>query len=213
MRYIVALIVVGVLASDRANSAHVDPASDAPAARSTLTRSQGHIGSNADALAAWRKPEDVNDWISARFEYDNDRAVRLSESQRAVGQAAVIHEPSAFFNRPAGICVDLARFVVETLRAVAPELSSRYVMIELTPVLSEGQVLRRHWIASFERNDGYYFFADSKYPGKLSGPYASVESFIVECQAIRQREIVAFRQLDSYLRQAKAMQQLSAGDR
>lgn len=188
-----------------------DPAADAPAARTQPPQPQPAFASWAQALAAWRGPDDVNGWIAARFEYDNDRAMRLSESERAAGRAVAIHEPGAFFDRPVGICVDLARFGVETLRAIAPELRPRYLMIEFTPALHRGQVLRRHWIASFERDGGHYFFADSRFPGRLSGPYASVQAFVDEYATIRQRAVVAFRQQDSHRRQERSMQRRRPG--
>jgi hypothetical protein len=44
-------------------------------------------------------------------------------------------------------------------------------MIEFDPVSLAGNTLRRHWIASYERNGMRYFFADSKRPGHIAGPY------------------------------------------
>jgi len=161
--------------------------------------------SYAEALATWRQPEDINAWIGARFGYDEERALELSESQRARASAPPIHEPATFFGKPEGMCVDLARFAVESLRVVAPELEPRYLMIEFTPALRSGEVLRRHWVATFRRPDGHYFFADSNRPGKIAGPYPSTEAFVTAYADYRQREIVAYRALDTYLRQGKAL--------
>jgi hypothetical protein len=204
-------VLVVFLASCSATPPRADPAADAPAPRSAPAENYKAASSYAEALAMWRKPEDINAFIGARFEYDSGRAIRLSESQRTAGQAPAIHEPSAFYDRSVGVCVDLARFAVESLRTIAPELQPRYLMVEFSPTLHKGQVLRRHWITSFERDGHHYFFADSKYPGTIRGPYASVEAFVVEYQTLRQREVVAFRQLDSYRRQSKVMQQRAAG--
>jgi hypothetical protein len=153
----------------------------------------------------WRTPEDVNAWIGSRFDYDGDRAMRLSESQRASGAAPPVHPPQAFFEEPRGICVDLSRFAVETLRAVAPELKPAYVMIEFDPVTLGGNTLRRHWVASFEREGRHYFFADSKRPGHIAGPYASTGEYVEDYAKYRGRPVVAFRELDSFRRQPKAL--------
>jgi hypothetical protein len=180
--------------------------SDAPQERAMPDRPVAMHGSYAQALAAWRGPEDVNAWIGANFEYDVPRAIALSESRRAAGGTPPsIHEPAAFYEQPVGICVDLARFGVETLKRIDPALEPRYLMIEFEPARISGQVLRRHWVASFFRGgEGYYFFADSKRPGVMAGPYPSVEAFIAQYASYRRREVLAFRQLESFRRQLRA---------
>ena len=69
------------------------------------------------ALQVWKTPEDINAWIAANFSYDMARAMRLSETQRAKNAQFSIYTPSEFFDTKAGVCVDLSRFGVETLRA------------------------------------------------------------------------------------------------
>jgi len=157
------------------------------------------------ALQLWRSPEDVNAWIGARFHYSLPRAMQLSESQRAKAGQSRIHEPQEFFGAPSGICVDLSRFAVETLRQINPELQANYLMIEFAPVTIGGNTLRMHWLASFKRDGQYYFFADSKRPGHVAGPYASAQEFIAEYAAFRSRPVVAFRELVSYQRRQRAM--------
>lgn len=181
-----------------------DPASDAPESRPVAAVGVNLPASYAEALGAWRNVDDVNAWIGARFEYDFHRAARLSENQRAQKGRVEIHRPEAFFAEPSGICVDLARFAVETLRAVAPEAKARYLMIEFDPVVIKGNTLRRHWVTQVERDGALYFFADSKRPGHVAGPYASAEAYIEEYARYRDRPIVAHRALDSYERRMKA---------
>jgi hypothetical protein len=159
--------------------------------------------SYAQALRLWSSAEDINAWIGARFEYDSARALLLSETQRSLDGRATIYGPEQFFGSPSGICVDLARFAVETLRAVDARAGARYLMIEFEPVSIGGNTLRRHWIASFEREGGRYFFGDAKRPGFIAGPYASTEEFLAEYARYRGRQIVSFRELDSYERKAK----------
>ena len=180
-----------------------DPASDAPESR-FAPAGLALPASYAEALAAWRSVEDVNAWIGARFEYDFNRAARLSETQRAQKGRVEIHRPEAFFAEPSGICVDLARFGVETLRAVAPQAQPRYLMIEFDPVVIQGNVLRRHWVVQVERDGGLYFFADSKRPGHVAGPYTSVEAYVADYARYRGRPIVAHRVLESFERRMKA---------
>jgi hypothetical protein len=132
----------------------------------------------------WRSAEDVNDWIGARFDYDMQRALRLSETQRNNAGPLPIPAPETFFGAPRGVCVDLSRFAVETLRTVDPASKPAYVMIEFAPVSVAGNTLRRHWLATFERDGRHYFFADSKRPGHMAGPYGSVGNSSPTTQAI-----------------------------
>lgn len=188
-----------------------DPASDAPESRPAVAAGMKLPATYPEALGTWRSVDDVNAWIGARFEYDSSRAARLSETQRTPKGRVEIHKPEAFFAEPSGICVDLARFAVETLRAVAPETRPRYLMIEFDPVVIKGNTLRRHWVTQVERDGALYFFADSKRPGHVAGPYASVEAYIEAYSRYRGRPIVSHRSLDSYERRLKARAAKTAG--
>jgi hypothetical protein len=77
-------------------------------------------------------------------------------------------------------------------------------MIEFAPLTVAGNVLRRHWLAGFERDGRRWYFADSKRPGHLAGPYASAAAFVDEYARYRGREIVAFAERDSYERTMRA---------
>ena len=46
-----------------------------------------------------------------------------------------------------------------------------------------------------------FFFADSKRPGHIAGPYDSVAAFIGDYARYRGRRIVSYRELESYRRQ------------
>lgn len=201
-----ALLLAAALAAPfGAGAVTADPRSDAPEGPRPATASFVDAANYAEALARWRGAADVNGWIGARFHYDRARALRLSETQRQANGRLPIIEPAAFFAAPSGVCVDLARFAVETLRAIEPAARPRYLMIEFDPQLIEGNLLRRHWLVSFERADGRYFFADSKRPGHVAGPYADTETFIADYARYRGRPIVSFREVESYERQRRAM--------
>jgi hypothetical protein len=101
--------------------------------------------------------------------------------------------------------VDLSRFAVETLRQVDPSANASYLMIEFAPVTIAGNTLRLHWVASYRRDGQWYFFADSKRPGHLAGPYATVQAFIDDYAAYRGRTIVAFKELPSYQRRQRSL--------
>ena len=189
-------------ASALAASASPEP-SDAPDPGYERPRATAAPASYQAALATWRTAESINDWIAGRFAYDGARATAMSESARAAGAHAAVHEPDAFFAQPRGVCVDLARFAVVTLGRVEPQSQPAYVMIEFEPLVKDGHVLRRHWLASFRRDGAWYFFADSKRPGHIAGPYASVERFIAEYAAYRGRPVVAYRITDTYERQQR----------
>lgn len=203
MRTFLTSIVAFALASCAMVPAAVDSSSDAPDSMSGRQTASDLPASYSAAIGTWRHPSEVNRWIGARFEYDLDRAMKLSESQRALRPSVQIYEPEAFFARPTGICVDLSRFAVETLRAVAPSAKAAYLMIEFDPAVISGNTLRRHWVVKFERDGKLYFFADSKRPGHIAGPYSTVQEFIDQYSQYRQRRIVSYRALESHERQLK----------
>lgn len=177
-----------------------DPSSDAPEDGGRRITAFKDASSYEEALRVWQGAEDVNAWIGARFSYDMARAMRLSETQRRGAGSLPIHPPARFFAEPSGVCVDLARFGVETLRAIDPGAQPRYLMIEFAPVSVAGNTLRMHWVTSFRRDGRYYFFADSKRPGHIAGPYDSLQAFVAEYAAYRGRRILAFREADGYER-------------
>ena len=181
-----------------------DPASDAPDRRQHVAAFKD-AASYPQALQAWRSPEDVNDWIGAKFRYDMPRAMLLSESQRGRAGPLAIHQAQEFFADPSGVCVDLSRFAVETLRQIDPGLDAKYLRIEFSPVTVGGNTLRVHWLASFKRDGKHFFLGDSKRPGHLAGPYESVQQFIADYSAYRTRPVVAFRELESYQRQQRTL--------
>ena len=155
------------------------------------------------ALHIWKSPEDINAWIAANFSYDMARAIRLSETQRAKNEQFLIYPPFEFFKTRAGVCVDLSRFAVETLRRIDPKSNPNYLMIEFDPIQIAGNTLRFHWLASFKRDGKTYFFADSKRPGHIAGPYNDAQEFINEYAQYRGRKILAFRELGSYQKQRR----------
>lgn len=182
-----------------------DPASDAPETRTLPTTPLRDAATYDEALKRWRGADDVNAWIGARFEYDMPRALLLSETQRERGGRLPIHSPEAFFAAPKGVCVDLSRFAVETLRRIDPASRPSHLMIEFAPVSIQGQVLRRHWVARFQRDGQFYFFADSKRPGHVAGPYADNAAYVKDYAAYRGREIIAFRDMESTAKKARTL--------
>ena len=176
-----------------------DPRSDAPEDRVVPAIAAPAPSTYDAALASWHGVDDINGWIGAHFAYDAARAMKLSETQRGSTRLA-IHAPDAFYRDPSGICVDLARFGVETLRTIDASSKPVYLMIEFAPLEIAGNVLRRHWLAGFERDGGRWYFADSKRPGHLAGPYPTVAAFVDEYARYRGRTVVAFSERTSYER-------------
>ena len=205
MRLVLALISLALIAACSAVPHAADPASDAPEGRRSSAVPFKTAASYAEALQVWHTAEDLNAWIGARFEYDIPRAMLLSETQRSRTGGLPIVRPEAFFAAPRGVCVDLSRFAVETLRVVDAQAKPAYLMIEFAPVSIAGNTLRMHWLAVFRRDGSYYFFADSKRPGHIAGPYATTAEFIRDYERYRGRPIVAYRELESYERKARTM--------
>jgi len=184
-----------------------EPSSDEPEYARDPTVVFKAAASYEQALQVWKSPEDINGWIAANFSYDRARALQLSETQRAKNKRVSIHEPAEFFDTKTGVCVDLSRFGVETLKRIDPSSDPRYLMIEFDPVQVKGNMLRLHWLVSFKREGKIYLFADSKRPGHIGGPYNSLEAFIIEYEQYRGRKIVSFRELNSYEKQRKTQAQ------
>ena len=195
--FIVFCIISGIAAMPHAAT----PSSDEPEYPRDSTVLFKAAGSYEQALQVWKTPEDINGWIAANFSYDTARALRLSETQGAKNERISIYAPSEFFDTKTGVCVDLSRFGVETLRRIDPRSDPKYLMIEFDPMQIKGNMLRLHWLVSFKRDGKIYFFADSKRPGHIAGPYNDSEAFIKEYEQYRGRKIVAYRELDSYQKQ------------
>jgi hypothetical protein len=201
MHELLPILAALALAACAVPPAAVDPGSDAPEVAPVRHAVADLPATYEEAIARWRLPSEVNAWIGARFEYDFDRAMKLAENQRTLDARIQIHEPASFFAHPTGVCVDLARFAVETLRAVAPAVNASYLMIEFDPAVISGNTLRRHWVVQFEADGMLYFFADSKRPGHVAGPYRTAQAFLDQYSQYRQRRIVSYRTLESYERQ------------
>ena len=180
-----------------------DSASDAPESPRDTTAVFKAADSYEHALQVWKTPEDISAWISANFSYDTVRAMRLSETQRAKNNDFPIYTPSQFFATKGGVCVDLSRFGVETLKSIDPQSDPKYLMIEFAPMQVAGNMLRLHWLASFKREGQTNFFADSKRPGHIAGPYKDAAEFIRDYEQYRGRKILAFREVDAYQKQQR----------
>lgn len=205
MSRLIVFIFTAFLAACSSPPGVTDRYSDAPEAYRNQILSFKDAASYREALQVWRTPEDVNAWIGARFRYDLPRATALSETRRTGPGQAAIYEPQDFFNAPSGVCVDLARFAVDTLRHIDPDSKANYLMIEFEPAQIAGNTLRMHWLAAFRRDGKLYFFADSKRPGHIAGPYADTQEFIDAYASYRSRPIVAFRELDSFQRKQRSL--------
>lgn len=169
--------------------------------------SSGHsqaADSYYQALDIWKTAEDINKWAATSFIYDKARAIKLSSNQRSKNQGISIYNPSDFFEIKAGICVDLARFGVETLRKIDPNSDPKYLMIKFDPIEINGNTFQLHWLVSFKRDGMKYFFGDSNRPGYIAGPYIDTQAFVDEYEQYRGRKIVAFRELESYKKQRKS---------
>ncbi len=156
--------------------------------------------SHAQALQAWRTPEDIAAWSGTHFRFDAERALLFSATHRRVGPPPTIADAEAFFAEPVGICLDLSRFAVETLRHIDPAAQARYLMVEFEPVLVDGHQLRLHWIATFRRGGLAFFFADSDRPGRVARPYARSQDFIADYERFSGRAVLRHLELDSLQR-------------
>lgn len=154
------------------------------------------------ALVQWKSVADINRWIGLNFHYDISRAIALG-SKREQGPKPSIHAPAEMFSIKSGICVDISRFAFETLKKIAPETEAYYLMIDFEPIEIQGSTIRKHWVLAYKQDDNFYITADSKRPGHISGPHVTIDSFIEQYQAYRQRKIVSFKLLNDYKKKQK----------
>lgn len=197
-------LVLACLPACSSVAQYADPASDAPEEPRRVATFED-AASYSQALQRWRTPEDVSGWIGAKFHYDASRAMLLSETQRRKSGRLPVPQAQEFFLAPSGICVDLSRFTVETLRAIDPGLDAKYLMIEFAPITVGGNVLRMHWLASFTRDGKRYFLGDSKRPGHIAGPYDSTQEFVAAYSNYRNRPVLSFQERESYQRTERKM--------
>jgi hypothetical protein len=196
------IVVIGLFAA----LASAQELPDAPEARNRPAAPLSNVPKTyADALATWKVPEDIARFADATFVYDRARAIALAEPTDSRAPRPAIHRPETMYAKPEGVCIDLARFGVETLNRLDATFAARYLMLEFEPVVIDGRTLRRHWVASFRRDGKVWFFADSRRPGHVAGPYDSVDAFIEDYARYRSRPIVKWRETDSFLRATRAV--------
>ncbi len=212
-RKVLALFVLFLLSCPASVLPGVNSSSDEPEYTHDSSVPFQAARSYEEALQLWKTPEEVHGWIAANFSYDPSRAMLLSETQRTQKERFSIYRPSEFFDSKTGVCVDLARFAVETLRRIQPGSSPKYLRIEFEPIRIEGNTLRFHWLVSFRRDGKTYFFADSKRPVHIAGPYHDTRVFIDEYEQYRGRKIVAFRELESYQKQRRTQAKQQASEK
>jgi len=199
MLFVVIFILV---LSNIAHEANSFP--DEPEFRRDVDMSYQGPSSYNRALNVWKAAEDISKWVANSFMYDKARAIMLSKNRRTRKKVIPIYDPPEFFERKAGVCVDLARFGFETLRKIDPNSDPKYLMIEFEPIQINGNIFHLHWLVGFKRDGMQYFFCDSKRPGYIAGPYHSTQIFISVYEQYRGRKIVAYRELESYQKKSKS---------
>ena len=157
--------------------------------------------SYARAIENWDTVDEVNEWIAENFRYDMQRALQLADSDSR--QKVYIYEPAEVFRYKKGVCVDLARFAFETIKAIDPGLDLNYLMIEFEPLIIGDRTFRRHWLVVYREEDQLFVLADTKRPGYQSGPHRHLADFITEYQTFRKRKIIAYKLRDTYKKNLK----------
>ncbi len=195
--YIVILILIGCSQKSKNASTLTDES------ETVAKNSFAKIVSYEEALKSWKSSKDISAWIGSNFSYDMNRAMALSETQRSKKKKLSIYTAKEFFDKKTGICVDLSNFAYKTLKSISPHHRAKFLMIKFDPIKIKGNFLRMHWLTSFKMNGKYYFFADSRRPGTIKGPYNTPNEFISEYEQFRQRKIVSFKLLDSFKKKKK----------
>ena len=155
-----------------------------------------------EAIQDWNSINDIHSWVSENFEYDFERAKRLSNNNKETTKVP-IYKPEEFYVLKKGICVDLSRFAFESVKKVDSSIYIKYLKIKFEPLTIEGSKFVNHWLVAYKKNDKYYFFADSNRPKILAGPFNSIDEFIFDYEKFRKRNIESFNLLNSYRKKQK----------
>lgn len=177
--------------------------SDAPDSIAQSTASETYP-TYTMALLRWKNVHDVNNWISANFRYSMPRAKQLASNSTSREQVA-IYTPAELYVQKTGVCIDLSRFTVETLKTIDSSLHAQYLLIEFEPVVIDDSILKNHWLTIYQTPEGYFMMADSKKPGYIAGPYTQPADFIAEYEVFRNRKIVSWKVLPSYQKKKKQL--------
>ena len=156
-------------------------------------------------LTQWKTVANVNNWIKENFRYSFDRAKQLADNSPTREQLH-IYSPAKLYQTKKGVCIDLARFAVETINILDTSKHIQYLMIEFEPIIIDSSIIKKHWMAVYRDSSGYYFLADSKRPGFITGPYRTVADFVADYQTYRDRKIISWKVMMSYKKQ-KSFQQ------
>jgi hypothetical protein len=202
--FVVLSILIGLLIMPIADSqqlGHIEKLLDGPDSRNDAERYSTEQMTYEQALCSWKDMNDINDWIRGNFRYDSSRAMSMA-SNRIEGRLAV-YTPQETSLKKEGVCIDLARFTVETAKAIRPDLQVNYLLIEFVPITIENNIFKQHWLVSYRESRELFVFADTKRPGVIVGPYESIDEYIADYQKYRSREIVSYKMLDSFQKQMK----------
>ena len=173
---------------------------------STLHQSKtSDLISYETALKQWKTVTNVNNWIKENFRYSIERAKQLAENS-PTREKIGIYSPAELYQTKKGVCIDLTRFAVETINLLDTSKHIQYLMIEFEPIIIDGSIIKKHWMAVYQDSSGYYFLADSKRPGNIAGPYKNVDDFVTEYQTYRDRKIISWKVLLSYEKNKKKKQ-------
>ncbi len=202
-RFLFSFTLLGNLqASAQSDLSTLKKLSDAPADSLQRTTNLSTISYEA-ALKKWKKVSDVNEWIKAHFSYSLERAKELAENSPG-REKTDIYLPAELYQSGKGVCIDVSRFAVETMRTIDPSSDVNYLLIEFEPINIDGFIIKKHWLAVSKDSTGYHVFADSKRPGYMAGPYQQLEEFIIPYQQYRERKIISWKLLPSYQKKKKA---------
>lgn len=174
--------------------------SDQPGACRVTSGEAKQSGSFTESVQRWTSIQELNNWIGHNFIYDKERMARFGQNVSA-SEKGQVYSPEELFNGRSGVCFDLSRFSYEALTQMplAEKIESlKYVKIKFEPIEINGAKIRMHWLIAYQFAGKFYFTADSRCPGRLYGPYDSVEKFQECYAAFRGRKIESLELVDTY---------------
>lgn len=152
------------------------------------------------SVQGWHSIQDMNNWIGKYFVYDKVRMAKFGANVPA-SERGQVYTSDQLLDGRSGVCFDLSRFVYEAISQMPmnPKVDNlKYTKINFDPAVINGATIRMHWMIEYQIGGKFYFTGDSRCPGRVYGPYDSVDKFKECYSAFRGRVINSIELVDSY---------------
>lgn len=142
-----------------------------------LVLGNANANSYQEAVASWKTPEDVGNWLKRNFSFDTSRQHQIVSRVKKDGQLGLrARDPEKLYQSREGYCVDAAYFSLDALNKIDPSYNARWVFVWN----DEGSP--HHWVTAFDYEDKLYIMdygtGHNWEPMQgVHGPYDSLDDY------------------------------------